>query len=75
MGILGGHNMGGAIGEMFMAAIGGVVSFICVREVINGQNTTGWSTLEITLFGTLVPLLVAIGVIFGIFAAMKKFGK
>jgi len=36
-------NMGGAFGEMMMAAIGGVVCFVVIKEVMSGQNTTSWS--------------------------------
>jgi hypothetical protein len=34
--------MGGAFGEMMMAAIGGVVCFVVIKEVMSGQNTTSW---------------------------------
>ena len=64
--------MGGAFGEMMMAAIGGVVCFVVVKQIMIGQNTTGWSTLEITLFQTIVPLLSAVGVIFAIFAIFQR---
>lgn len=64
--------MGGAFGEMMMAAIGGVVCFVVIKEIMSGQNTTTWSTLEITLFTTIVPLLAAIGVIFAIFAIFQR---
>ena len=64
--------MGGAFGEMMMAAIGGVVCFVVIKQIMIGQNTTGWSTLEITLFQTIVPLLSAVGVIFAIFAIFQR---
>jgi hypothetical protein len=35
--------MGGAFGEMMMAAIGGVVCFVVIKEVMSGQNTVTWS--------------------------------
>jgi hypothetical protein len=34
--------MGGAFGEMMMAAIGGVVCFVVIKEVMSGQNVTTW---------------------------------
>ena len=55
-----------------MAAIGGVVCFVIIKQIMTGQNTTGWSTLEITLFQTIVPLLSAVGVIFAIFAIFQR---
>jgi hypothetical protein len=64
--------MGGAFGEMMMAAIGGVVCFVIIKQIMTGQNTVGWSTLEITLFQTIVPLLSAVGVIFAIFAIFQR---
>jgi len=64
--------MGGAFGEMMMAAIGGVICFVLIKEIMNGQNTVLWSTLERTLFTTIVPLLAAIGVIFAIFAIFQR---
>jgi hypothetical protein len=64
--------MGGAFGEMMMAAIGGVVCFVVIKQIMIGQNTVGWSTLEITLFQTIVPLLSAVGVIFAIFAIFQR---
>jgi hypothetical protein len=64
--------MGGAFGEMMMAAIGGVICFVVIKEIMNGQNHTTWSTLEVTLFETIVPLLAAIGVIFAIFAIFQR---
>jgi hypothetical protein len=36
-------DMGGAFGEMMMAAIGGVVCFVVIKEIMNGQNTSSWS--------------------------------
>jgi hypothetical protein len=35
-------DMGGAFGEMMMAAIGGVVCFVVIKEIMNGQNTSTW---------------------------------
>jgi hypothetical protein len=35
--------MGGAFGEMMMAAIGGVVCFVVIKEIMNGQNVSTWS--------------------------------
>jgi len=64
--------MGGAFTEMMMASIGGVISFIVVKEVLSGVNSTGWSSLETTLFQTLVPLLMAVGVLFAIFAIFQR---
>lgn len=64
--------MGGAFGEMMMAAIGGVVCFVVIKSVMAGMNTVGWSQLEVTLFSTIVPLLAAIGVIFAIFAIFQR---
>ncbi len=58
-----------------MAAIGGVVSFVVIKEIMSGQNTTGWSTLETTLFQTIVPLLAAVGVIFAIFAIFQRMAR
>jgi hypothetical protein len=66
--------MKGNIGELMMMAIGGVVMFVVIKEVMAGQNTTTWSTLEITLFQTIIPLLAAVGVIFGIFKLMERIG-
>lgn len=64
--------MGGAFGEMMLAAIGGVITFVIIKEVMAGQNTSNWSSLEITLFNTIVPLLAATGVIFAIFAIFQR---
>lgn len=61
--------------ELGIAGIGGVVSFIVIRTVINTVNMTTWSALEITLFNTIVPLLSAVGVIFVIFMAYQKVGR
>jgi hypothetical protein len=66
--------MKGNVGELMMMAIGGVVMFVVVKEVMGGQNTTLWSTLEITLFQTIIPLLAAVAVIFGIFKLMERIG-
>jgi hypothetical protein len=64
--------MGGAFGEMMMAAIGGLICFVVIKEIMIGVNHTTWSTLEVTLFLTIVPLLAAIGVIFAIFAIFQR---
>jgi len=61
--------------ELGLAGIGGVVSFIVIRTVINTVNMTTWSALEITLFNIIVPLLAAVGVIFVIFMAYQKVGR
>ena len=62
--------MGGAISGV-MGVIGGVIAFIIVKEVIGGVTTTSWGSLEYTLMVTLVPVIVAIGVMF---LAMRSFG-
>ena len=67
--------MSKGIMELGMAGIGGVVSFIVIRTVIGTVNMTSWTTLEATLFNTIVPLLAAVGVIFVIFVAYQKIGK
>lgn len=67
--------MGGAFGELMMSSIGGVVTFVVIKEIMDGQNTTSWSTLEVTLFQTIVPLLAAIGVIFAMFAIFQRMSR
>jgi hypothetical protein len=64
--------MSGSFGEFMMAAIGGVISFVIVKTVMATTNVTGWSSLEVTLFSTIVPLLCAVGVIFALFAVFQK---
>lgn len=62
--------MGGAMSAA-MGVIGGVIAFIIVKEVIGGVTTTSWGTLEYTLMVTLVPVVIAIGVMF---IALRAFG-
>lgn len=54
-----------------MGVVGGVIAFIIVKEVISAQTTTSWGALEYTLMVTLVPVVIAIGVMF---LAMRLFG-
>ena len=58
--------------EMASASIGGVIVFIIIREVMQAQNTTGWSSLEVSLTQTIIPLLALVMTVFIILGVWTK---
>ena len=55
-----------------IAAIVGVIAFIVVKAVVDAQNQTTWSQLEITLASTILPLVVLILIVVGLFLGLTK---
>lgn len=55
-----------------LAAIVGTVAFIVVRALVSGMDTSGWSTGEVTLIITLLPLAVAVSAVVAVFMGLTK---
>ena len=55
-----------------LAAIVGTVAFIAVRALVSGMDTTGWTSGEITIIVTVLPLAVAIMALVAVFAGLTK---
>jgi len=49
--------------QMLASIIGGMLTFLIVKEFVGAMNTSGWGTLETTLIDTLLPAVIAIAVI------------
>ena len=57
--------------QAMVSIIGGILTFFVVVEFIDAMDTSGWGTLSITIIGTLLPAVLAIGVML---LALKSFG-
>ena len=60
-----------ALLEGGLGAIVGVISFIIVRELVSGLSTSGWSTAEVTMMFTILPLVVAVAAVLVVLAGLK----
>ena len=57
--------------QAMISIIGGILTFFVVVEFIDAMDTSSWSTIAITIIGTLLPAVLAIGVML---MALKAFG-
>ena len=49
----------------------GPISFVVIKQVIAAQTTTGWSEAEIAIV-TIIPVVLAILVVIGMFMGLSK---
>ena len=57
----------GDLTQVFSGVFGGVIAFIATRALVDGMDNTSWSTAEVTMMETILPLVIAMGTIFGVF--------
>jgi len=57
----------GNLAEVFGGVFGGVIAFIATRALVDGMDNSSWSTAEVTMMETILPLIIAMGTIFGVF--------
>ena len=59
-------------GKVLSVALGGGIAFMVIQQFVSTLcgNTTGWSTLSVLAFCQLVPMAVAIGVLYMILRAV-----
>jgi mannitol-specific phosphotransferase system IIBC component len=62
----------GQIIQGMLGAIVSVVAFITVRALVDGLSTSGWSTAEVTIMTTLLPLAIAIMAVVVVFLGLQK---
>lgn len=55
-----------------IGAIVGAVAFVAVRAMISGLDTSDWSSAEIVLLNTVLPLGVAIMAVIVVFVGLTK---
>ena len=55
-----------------VSAIVGAVSFVAVRALVDGMDNTSWSSAEVTMWETIVPLTIAIMVVVGLFLGVTR---
>jgi hypothetical protein len=58
-----------------LAAIIGTVAFIAVKALVSGMSTSGWSSGEITIITTVLPLAVAIMALVAVFAGLQRLSE
>ena len=54
-----------------VAGLIGTISFVVIKSVVAAQNTTGWSAAEISIV-TIIPVVLAILVVVGMFMGLTK---
>lgn len=47
-----------------MTIIGAVITFVIIKAVVDAQNQVGWSSLEVIIMSTLVPLGAALAALY-----------
>jgi hypothetical protein len=57
--------------QAMVSIIGGILTFFVVVEFIDAMDTSSWSDLSVTVIGTLLPAVLAIGVML---LALRAFG-
>ena len=55
-----------------LGAIIGAVAFVAVRAMVSGLDTSGWSTAEITMVRTILPLAISIMAVVVVFVGLQK---
>jgi len=58
--------------EGMIGAIVGAVAFVAVRALVDGLDTSGWGTAEITMMRTILPLALAIAAVVVVFVGLTK---
>ena len=53
--------------EVFSGVFGGVIAFIATRALVDGMDNSTWSTAEVTMMETILPLVIAMGTVWGVF--------
>jgi hypothetical protein len=54
-----------------VSIIGGILTFFVVVEFIDAMDTSSWSDISVTIIGTLLPAVLAIGVML---LSLRAFG-
>ena len=62
----------GSLLEVFSGVFGGVIVFIATRALVDGMDNTSWSTAEVTMMETILPLIIAMGTVFGVFQMFSR---
>lgn len=55
-----------------IGAIVGAVAFVAVRAMVSGLDTSDWSSAEIVMMQTILPLAVAITAVVVVFVGLTK---
>lgn len=58
--------------EVFSGVFGGVIAFIATRALVDGMDNSTWSTAEVTMMETILPLVLAMGTVFGVFRLFAR---
>lgn len=58
--------------DVFGGVFGGVIAFIATRALIDGMDNSSWSTAEVTMMETILPLIIAMGTVWGVFALFSR---
>jgi hypothetical protein len=60
--------------KILTVAVSGAISFYVAQLLVTDlcDNTTGWSTITVSLFCTIFPVAVCIAVIFGVFKLLDR---
>lgn len=64
--------MSNHIVQGMLAAIIGAVAFIAVRALVDGMDTGTWSSGEVTIMNTVLPLAVAIMALVAVFGGLQR---
>jgi len=54
-----------------VAGLLGTISFVVIKQVVAAQSTANWSTAEIAIV-TIIPVVLAILVVIGMFMGLSK---
>lgn len=57
-----------------LIAVGGAITFVVVRELIDSLDNSSWSTAEVTMWETVVPLVIAVLVVMALFGGLSGGG-
>ena len=57
----------GDLTQVFSGVFGGVIAFIATRALVDGMDNSSWSTAEVTMMETILPLVIAMGTVWGVF--------
>jgi len=58
--------------NVFSGVFGGVIAFIATRALVDGMDNSSWSTAEVTMMETILPLVIAMGTVWGVFSLFTR---
>jgi len=58
--------------EGVLGAVAAVIAYMIIRELVDGLDTSGWGTAEVTMLNTILPLVMAVVAVVVVLAGLRR---